>query len=121
MSIYNSSSPEELQYLAEHAEARVIIVEDSSLDRVLEVRDQLPLLEHIFVIEEPVGGLPEGVCLVDDLLANGEALTPLLRSPVLTISPPSFTPREQLGRPKVDDHSVQHHVRRCGCRGRGRR
>ena len=74
VSIYNSSSPEELQYLAEHAEARVIIVEDSSfLDRVLEVRDQLPLLEHIFVIEEPVGGLPEGVRLVDDLLANGEA------------------------------------------------
>ncbi|MGB0821940.1 MAG: AMP-binding protein, partial [Ilumatobacteraceae bacterium] len=56
VSIYNSSSPEELQYLAEHAEARVIIVEDSGfLDRVLEVRDQLPLVEHIFVIEEPVG------------------------------------------------------------------
>ena len=40
VSIYNSSSPEELQYLAEHAEARVIIVEDSGfLDRVLEVRE----------------------------------------------------------------------------------
>jgi len=74
VSIYNSSSAEELQFLAEHAEARVIIVEDGGfLDRVLAVRDQLPLLEHIFVIEAPVSGLPDGVRLVDDLLANGEA------------------------------------------------
>ncbi|NBS31123.1 MAG: hypothetical protein EBS76_11535, partial [Actinobacteria bacterium] len=74
VSIYNSSSAEELQFLAEHAEARVIIVEDGGfLDRVLEVRDQLPLLEHIFVIEAPISGLPDGVRLVDELLANGEA------------------------------------------------
>ncbi|MGA1437367.1 MAG: AMP-dependent synthetase/ligase, partial [Ilumatobacteraceae bacterium] len=74
VSIYNSSSAEELQFLAEHAEARVIIVEDGGfLDRVLQVRDQLPLLEHIFVIEAPISGLPDGVRLVDELLANGEA------------------------------------------------
>ena len=36
VSIYNSSSPEEIQYLAGHAEARVAIVEDAGfLERIL--------------------------------------------------------------------------------------
>ena len=74
VSIYNSSSAEEIHYLASHAEARVIIVEDAGfLAKVMEIRDELPLVEHIFVLEAPIGGLPDGVRLVDELLANGEA------------------------------------------------
>ncbi len=43
VSIYNSSSPEEIQYLASHAGARIAIVEDAGfLDRLLEVRAELP-------------------------------------------------------------------------------
>ena len=54
VSIYNSSSPEEIQYLASHAVAKVAIVEDEGfLDRFLKVRAELPLLEQIFVIEPP--------------------------------------------------------------------
>ena len=48
ISIYNSSSPEQIAYLAGHAEASVAIVEDAEfLDRVLEVRADLPALRHV--------------------------------------------------------------------------
>ncbi|MDA3015838.1 MAG: AMP-binding protein [Actinomycetota bacterium] len=74
VSIYNSSSAEEIQYLASHAEARIMILEDAGfLAKVMEIRDELPLVEHIFVLEAPTDGLPDGVRLVDELLANGEA------------------------------------------------
>ena len=59
VSIYNSSSPEEIQYLAAHAEAEIAIVENAAfLDRLLKVRDELPTLQQIYVIDPPVGGLP---------------------------------------------------------------
>jgi long-chain acyl-CoA synthetase len=74
VSIYNSSSPEEIEYLAGHAEARVAIVEDQGfLDRLLKVRAELPLLERIYVIEPPDGALPDGVLPVSDLLDRGSA------------------------------------------------
>jgi long-chain acyl-CoA synthetase len=74
VSIYNSSSPEEIQYLAGHADARIAIVEDAGfLDRILQVRAELPALERIYVIEPPAGPLPDGVYAADDLLAVGSA------------------------------------------------
>ena len=74
VSIYNSSSPEEIQYLAGHAEARVAIVEDAGfLDRILKVRAGLPALERIYVIEPPEGPLPDGVYDAADLLGVGSA------------------------------------------------
>ena len=74
VSIYNSSSPEEIHYLAEHAEARVIIVEnDGFLQRLLKVRGELPRLERIFVLDPPEGDLPEGVLPAGDLLSHGTA------------------------------------------------
>ncbi len=74
VSIYNSSSPEEIQFLASHAEARIAIVEDQGfLDRILKVRAELPGLEHIYVIEPPEGPLPEGVHPASELLAAGTA------------------------------------------------
>jgi long-chain acyl-CoA synthetase len=74
VSIYNSSSPEEIQYLAGHAEARVAIVEDAGfLERILKVRGELPALERIYVIEPPEGPLPDGVHEAADLLAGDSA------------------------------------------------
>jgi long-chain acyl-CoA synthetase len=62
ISIYNSSSPEQIQYLAGHSGASVAIVEHGEyLDRVLSVRDSLPDLRHVVVVDEPVGGAPPGV------------------------------------------------------------
>jgi long-chain acyl-CoA synthetase len=74
VSIYNSSSPEEIQFLAGHAEARVAIVEDAGfLERILKVRSELPALERIYVIERPEGPLPDGVYEAADLLTSDTA------------------------------------------------
>ena len=74
VSIYNSSSPEEIQYLADHAEAEIAIIEDGSfLQRVLEVREELPKLSRIFVIDLPAGALPDGVHPASELLAPDAA------------------------------------------------
>jgi long-chain acyl-CoA synthetase len=52
ISIYNSSSPDQIRYLAGHAQASVAIVEDAAyLERVLEIRPDLPALRHVAVIE----------------------------------------------------------------------
>ena len=76
VSIYNSSSPEEIQYLAGHAEARVAIVEDAGfLERILKVRAELPALERIYVIEPPEGPLPDGVFDAADLLGTRQPPT----------------------------------------------
>ncbi len=74
VSIYNSSSPEEIQYLSGHAEAEVAILEDDTfLQRMLAVRDQLPNLQRIYVLNPPSGDLPDGVFPTSDLFESGEA------------------------------------------------
>jgi long-chain acyl-CoA synthetase len=74
VSIYNSSSPEEIEYLAGHAEARIAIVEDDGfLQRMLKVRGALPRLEKIYVIDPPEGPLPDDVLPVAELMARGSA------------------------------------------------
>lgn len=61
VSIYNSSSPEQIQYLAGHCSAKVAVVENEDfMSRFLEVRDQLPDLSAIVTIVDPTE-LPEGV------------------------------------------------------------
>jgi long-chain acyl-CoA synthetase len=72
VSIYNSSSPEEIQYLAAHAGAEIAIVEDESfLTRILKVRDELPNLRQIYVIEPPAEGCPSDVQPVAALMDKG--------------------------------------------------
>jgi long-chain acyl-CoA synthetase len=74
VSIYNSSSPEEIQYLASHAEAEIAIVEDAGfLDRILKVRDELPKLKTIYVLHPPTEGAPADVVAADTLMQHGEA------------------------------------------------
>jgi long-chain acyl-CoA synthetase len=74
VSIYNSSSSEEICYLVDHAEAGVAIVEDGAfLDRLLAVRSQLPRLQQIYVVDPPPGGCPAGVEPAAALLDAGTA------------------------------------------------
>lgn len=69
ISIYNSSAPEQVQYLVGHCEASVAIIEDGDyLNRFLAVRGALPKLRELITIEEPAGGRPDGVLAWDDLL-----------------------------------------------------
>jgi long-chain acyl-CoA synthetase len=73
VSIYNSSSAEEIEYLAGDAGAEIAIVENAVfLDRLQAVRWRLPALAHVFVIDAPVTGLPGGVRLAADLEQSGE-------------------------------------------------
>jgi long-chain acyl-CoA synthetase len=67
-SIYNSSAPDQVEYLISHAEAKVAIVENPGfLERVAKVRDQLPTLQTIVLIS---GEPTTEVVAWDELLAN---------------------------------------------------
>src|SRR4029079_9400202 len=59
VSIYQTNSPSEVQYVADHSEAQAIFVEDmEQLEKVRNCRAELPHLEHI-VIFEPSGDSSE--------------------------------------------------------------
>ncbi|MCB2101286.1 MAG: AMP-binding protein, partial [Rhodobacterales bacterium] len=46
--VYQDSVAEEMQFILEHAEARFAVVEDQEqVDKLLEIKDRLPKLEHI--------------------------------------------------------------------------
>jgi long-chain acyl-CoA synthetase len=69
ISIYNSSAPEQVQYLVGHCEASVAIVEDIGfLERFLKVRSELPALRHIAIIDDPDHLAPEDIHRWDALL-----------------------------------------------------
>ena len=52
VSIYNSSAPEQVEYVINDCKAKVAIVEDEGfLSRFTAVRNQIPTVEHIAVIE----------------------------------------------------------------------
>lgn len=62
ISIYNSSSTEQVQYIVSNSEAHVAIVEDMGfLARFLEVRNELPDLRHLGIVDDPDGAAPSEV------------------------------------------------------------
>jgi long-chain acyl-CoA synthetase len=63
-SIYQTYTPEQIQYLISDSGARVAIVEQAYLDRMLEARKELPDLEHVIVVD---GEAPEGVTPLADV------------------------------------------------------
>src|SRR5687768_17756601 len=70
ISIYNSSSPEQVAYLVGHCEAKAGIVEDVGfLERFLKVRSELPSLETLVVLDDPDDTAPDDVRRHDELLA----------------------------------------------------
>ena len=49
--IYTTSSPAEVQYIVDHAEAPVILLEDAAQwEKVKKIRDQLPHLRHVVMM-----------------------------------------------------------------------
>jgi long-chain acyl-CoA synthetase len=62
ISVYNSSSAEQISFLVHHSRAQVAIVEDADyLERVLCVRDELPDLAHLVIVDDPDGRAPDSV------------------------------------------------------------
>src|SRR3954447_25558707 len=73
VSIYQTNSPSEVQYVAHHSESKAIFVEDQEqLDKVRTCRAELPALEHI-IIFEPGDSSSDDTILLDDLRAKGRA------------------------------------------------
>jgi long-chain acyl-CoA synthetase len=67
-SIYNTSSPEQIEYLVADAANRVIVTEQEFLDRVLAAKERVETLEHVVVID---GDAPDGTISVEELEALG--------------------------------------------------
>ena len=69
--IYVTSSAEQVQYLVSHSEARVVLVENETyLDRLLSVGDQLPRLKHVIVMDALARPRP-GVLTYAEVVARG--------------------------------------------------
>jgi long-chain acyl-CoA synthetase len=66
--IYQTNSPEECQYVLENSDAKVVVVEDDEqLAKIREVRDRLPLLEHVVLMT----GSSEDTISLDELAQRG--------------------------------------------------
>ena len=66
--IYQTNSPEECQYVLENSDARVVIVEDEAqLEKIRQVRDRCPKLEHVIRMT----GSSDDAISTEDLAARG--------------------------------------------------
>jgi long-chain acyl-CoA synthetase len=68
-SIYNTYSPEQIEFLVGDAENRVAITEQAFADRLLAVREKDNALEHVVVVD---GDPPEGAMSLEELAERGE-------------------------------------------------
>src|SRR3954449_6488267 len=68
-SIYNTYSPEQIEFLVGDADNSVAITEQEFADRLLAVRKEDNALEHVVVVD---GDPPEGAMSLDDLVERGE-------------------------------------------------
>ncbi|QFT59900.1 Long-chain-fatty-acid--CoA ligase [Sulfitobacter sp. THAF37] len=68
--------PEQLVYILNHAEDKVLFIDATFVPLVAAIRDKLEHLEHIVLMEAEVGDAAEklpGIIAYDDLLAQGDA------------------------------------------------
>jgi long-chain acyl-CoA synthetase len=67
-SIYNTSAPEQIEYLLGDAANSVVVTEKAFLDRILEAKPRIETLEHVVVVDGPV----EGALTLEEVDALGE-------------------------------------------------
>ena len=70
--IYNTVSAEQAAYIMGHCEATVAIVEAAFLPKLLEIRDQLPKLRQVILIDGE--SADSGVTSYADVMRNGAAV-----------------------------------------------
>jgi long-chain acyl-CoA synthetase len=68
-SVYNTSSPEQVEYVVQNAGNRVLVTEQAFLGTVLAVRENVDSLEHVVVID---GEAPQGTIPIAELEEMGE-------------------------------------------------
>ena len=66
-SIYNTYSPEQIEYLVGDAARPIIVTEQAFLDRILAVKEACGSLEHVIVVD---GDAPDGALTLDELVAT---------------------------------------------------
>jgi long-chain acyl-CoA synthetase len=72
VTIYQTNSPEECQYVAGHSESRAIFVEDAEqLEKIRKVRGQLPALEFVIVMDPSGAHLDDDAISLDQLRERG--------------------------------------------------
>ena len=71
-SIYQTYAANQIEYVVADAAARIAVVERQYLERMLEVRDSLPQLERVIVVDLPEEeSLSEGVLMLTEVEAFG--------------------------------------------------
>src|SRR5829696_1934899 len=71
VTIYQTNSPEECQYVLEHSDSRAIFLENAEqLAKVREVEDRCPELEHVIVMDAEGAKLDDAITL-DQLRERG--------------------------------------------------
>ena len=100
-SIYQTYTPEQIEYLLKDSGSRIAVVEQAHLDQVLKARENAPGLEHVIVID---GEAPEGTLALADVegsnpdfdveasvaeIKSDDILTLIYTSGMPTCSPPS--------------------------------
>ncbi|HEY1968198.1 MAG TPA: AMP-binding protein, partial [Pseudonocardia sp.] len=102
VSVYNSSAPEQLAYLAGHAQATAAIVDNAEfLDRLMSVRAQLPRLRRFVVVRGLPQPVPHDVVawqhMLDsepiDLASAADAITPDMPATILYTSGTTGQPK----------------------------
>lgn len=68
-SVYNTYSPEQIEYLFSDAENKIVITEQAFLDTILDVRGRVPSVEHVIVVD---GDGAEGTLSLDELRDKGD-------------------------------------------------
>jgi long-chain acyl-CoA synthetase len=68
-SVYNTSSPEQVEYVVRDAGNKVIVTEQAFLETVLAAREAVDTLEHVVVID---GEAPDGTIAIGELEAMGD-------------------------------------------------
>lgn len=69
--IYQTNSPEECRYVLDNSDAKVVVVEDAEqLQKVREVRSQLPKLEHVVLMT----GSADDAISSEELAAKGNSV-----------------------------------------------
>ena len=63
-SVYNTSSPEQIEYVVGDAANRVIVTEQAFLEQVLAARERVETLEQVVVVD---GDAPEGTISLEEL------------------------------------------------------
>ena len=109
VSIYNSSSSDQVAYLAGHSRAKVAVVEEDFRGRVEIVRGELPQLEHVVAVPTASGDGSLEALLAAEGLDLAEAARSIEQDDLATVIYTSGT----TGPPKgvmIDHRNVLHQV-----------